>query len=127
MNETVREWVRKADGDCRTAERELRASDAPNYDAACFHAQQCIEKLMKAVLIHHGVEAPRTHDLVALSHLVTNVVPTWQYDVESLRFLTRAAVEFRYPGEGAEHADAVEAVAICRKLRDALRPLVSAE
>lgn len=51
MNETVREWIAKAEGDFRTAQRELAATEAPNYDAVAFHAQQCIEKLLKALLI----------------------------------------------------------------------------
>lgn len=33
------EWVNKAEGDFVTATREHRARRAPNYDAACFHAQ----------------------------------------------------------------------------------------
>jgi hypothetical protein len=35
------EWVAKAEGDFTTMERESRARKAPNYDAICFHAQQC--------------------------------------------------------------------------------------
>ena len=50
MNEVVREWIDKAEGDYLTATREVGA-DPPNYDAACFHAQQCIEKLLKGLLI----------------------------------------------------------------------------
>jgi HEPN domain-containing protein len=41
MNEIVTEWVDKADGDFRTAEREARVRNAPSYDSVCFHAQQC--------------------------------------------------------------------------------------
>jgi HEPN domain-containing protein len=48
MNGTVKEWIAKAEGDYATAARELRAIESPNYDAACFHAEQCAEKLMKA-------------------------------------------------------------------------------
>jgi hypothetical protein len=40
MNSIVSEWVEKAEGDFQTAEREMRARKAPNYDAVCFHAQQ---------------------------------------------------------------------------------------
>lgn len=40
MNATVKEWLAKARGDYRTAERELASADEPNYDAVCFHAQQ---------------------------------------------------------------------------------------
>jgi HEPN domain-containing protein len=54
MNEVVEEWIAKAEGDFRTASRELVVVDRPNYDAVCFHAQQCIEKLMKAVTDRAG-------------------------------------------------------------------------
>jgi len=63
MNVVVREWLDKAEGDFRTATREIAVTEAPNYDAFCFHAQQCIEKLLKAALIAYGTSAPRTHDL----------------------------------------------------------------
>lgn len=50
MNPATAEWVSKAEGDFLTAGRELRARKSPNYDAVCFHAQQCAEKYLKAVL-----------------------------------------------------------------------------
>ncbi len=50
MKPLTREWVEKAEGDFATARRELRARKDPNYDAACFHAQQCAEKYLKACL-----------------------------------------------------------------------------
>jgi HEPN domain-containing protein len=46
-NPLALEWLVKADADYVTANRELRARKMPNYDAACFHAQQCVEKLLK--------------------------------------------------------------------------------
>ena len=33
-----------------SALRELPARKSPNYDDACFHAQQCIEKYFKGIL-----------------------------------------------------------------------------
>lgn len=50
MKPAVAEWVSKAEGDFLTGGRELRARKSPNYDAVCFHAQQCAEKYPKAVL-----------------------------------------------------------------------------
>jgi HEPN domain-containing protein len=38
MNETVREWVAKAEDDRRVARREFAADPNPSFDAACFHA-----------------------------------------------------------------------------------------
>jgi HEPN domain-containing protein len=69
MNEVVREWIDKAEGDYLTATREAQA-DPPNYDAVCFHAQQCVEKLMKAAVIAKGEIPPRMHDLTVLSGLL---------------------------------------------------------
>ena len=50
MKPLTREWIGKAEGDLATVRREVQARKAPNYDAACFHAQQCIEKYLKARL-----------------------------------------------------------------------------
>ena len=51
MSAILDEWIAKAEGDFATAQRELRARRAPNYDAACFHSQQCAEKYLKAFLV----------------------------------------------------------------------------
>jgi len=59
MNEVVREWIDKSEGDYLTAAREAQA-DPPNYDAVCFHAQQCVEKLLKAAVIAKGNPAQNT-------------------------------------------------------------------
>jgi hypothetical protein len=61
-NPLALEWLIKADADLVTANREFRARKMPNYDAACFHAQQCVEKLLKAMMIHEGVVPPRIGD-----------------------------------------------------------------
>ena len=126
MNATVKGWVEKAEGDFATAGRELRAAGSPNYDAVCFHAEQAVEKLMKALLIHLGVTPPRTHDLSALDRLLPPVCPGWSWPVEDFRFLTRAAVDFRYPGESADKKEASEALEAATRLRARLRALLGA-
>jgi HEPN domain-containing protein len=47
--------------------RELRARKSPNYDAACFHAQQCVEKYLKARLQEAGIVFTKTHNLIFLN------------------------------------------------------------
>ena len=121
MNEVVQEWVDKANADFHTAKRELSVTDQPNFDAVCFHAQQCIEKLMKAALIQKGCQPPKTHDLIQLSDLLAVQDNTWQADIQDLRFLNQAAVGFRYPGDSAGYEEAEEAVGICERLRTVLR------
>jgi HEPN domain-containing protein len=124
MNETVKEWIAKAEADFATASRELRARERPNYDAVCFHAQQCIEKLMKGLLIHLSVVPPKSHDLVQLSQLVSQASPKWSWPLNELRFLTRAAVDFRYPGESADREEAQGALDIASRMREKLLSLL---
>lgn len=120
MNELTKEWVEKAEGDFNTALREYRVRKAPNYDAACFHAQQCIEKYMKARLQETGIPFGKTHDLIAILELCIPVEPLWEAFRTSLIILNRYAVDFWYPGESATKEEAREAVSIMRSLRDAM-------
>ena len=124
MSETLSEWLAKAEDDFHAAATLIRARKHPNPDAACFHAQQSVEKLMKAVLIRRKRVPPRTHDLVELSALVDKAVRGWEYDEDDLRFLSLGAVRFRYPGASATRAHALRAMRICRSLRRALQALV---
>ncbi len=61
-----------------------------------FHAQQTIEKSLKAVLSHRAIEFPRTHDLAALMDLLADhgspVPDAWSWIDE----LNPYAVEARY-------------------------------
>ncbi|MDI9570594.1 MAG: HEPN domain-containing protein [Pseudomonadota bacterium] len=63
MKPITREWIDKGEGDFATARRELRARKDPNYDACCFHAQQCIEKYLKACLQEQEIPFERIHHL----------------------------------------------------------------
>jgi HEPN domain-containing protein len=123
MNATVKEWIQKAEKDYATARRELQATEEQNFDAVCFHAQQCIEKLMKGLLIHQGITPVRTHDLSYIDQTLSTACSDWSWPREDLRFLTRAAVEFRYPGEAADQEEANLAFDIATKIRQKLLSL----
>ncbi len=124
MNGTIEEWVAKAEADLATARREMSAHDRPNFDAVCFHAQQAVEKLMKALLVHLETVPPRTHDLVHLDGLLSAACSEWTWPVEELRFVTRAAVAFRYPGESASRQDAAEALQLASRMCQRLLALL---
>jgi HEPN domain-containing protein len=120
MNDTTRAWFTKAEAGCRTTERELVARESPNFDAVCFHAQQCVEKTMKGILLDRGVVPPRTHDLIELAKLVREICPGWSAPREDLRFLVRAAAIYRHPCESADHVEAEEALTIGIRSRASL-------
>ncbi len=54
--------VRKAEGDESILDKLLDDSDVPD-DMLGFHAQQAIEKRLKAVLAFHEVDYDRTHSI----------------------------------------------------------------
>ncbi len=110
MNVQVKEWLVKADGDYASALREVRARNHPNYDSACFHAQQCIEKYLKAVLIKKRMPFSKVHDLEVLLDLCLAAYPLWEPMRDDMQLLTQYAVQFRYPGESADKEEALQAV-----------------
>jgi len=121
MKPLTREWVDKAEGDFRSCERETRARRYPNHDSACFHAQQCVEKYLKARLQEAGLAFPRTHDLDDLLDLVLAAEPQWVGLRPAVAQLTNYAVVFRYPGPSAGKADARQALVRCRLVRKSVR------
>jgi HEPN domain-containing protein len=121
MPPDLTEWVAKAEADWATARREFRVRRRPNFDAVCFHAQQCVEKYLKARLILAGISFPKTHDLVALLALVQKAEPLWQPWKDQLAKLTYYAVTIRYPGESTERADAAETLKFAKVIRAEIR------
>ena len=121
MKKITREWVHKAEGDFNTLLREVRARKAPNYDAACFHAQQCIEKYIKAVLQESDIPFNRTHNLTTLLEACLSFTPEWEGFVDDARDLNAYAIDVRYPSESADRKAALDALAAVRKIRRAIR------
>ena len=70
----IKEWVGKAEGDYRAATHLFTAEDATTYDAVCFHAQQCVEKYLKAILVDHSLPVPKTHDIGKLFGLLPHFI-----------------------------------------------------
>ena len=121
MNPAVDEWVSKAEGDFATAGRELRARKAPNYDAVCFHAQQCAEKYLKSVLQKSQKHIPKVHNLVELMLLCEEIDSSFEMLRADLVTMERFAVHTRYPGETAEKDVAQSAYAAARTVPNFVR------
>lgn len=121
MNPLVNEWIAKAEGDFNTAQRELQVAEAPNYDAVCFHAQQCVEKYLKATLVDADIEFEKTHDLGILLDMLVRLEPSWEKLRKDMDSLAGLAVEVRYPGYCAESEDADVALEIASQVRQVVR------
>lgn len=121
MKATAREWIEKTEADFLSASREYRARKKPNFDAACFFAQQCIEKYLKGRLAEAGRPIPKTHDLSILLDAVLPFEPLWEATRPRLETLTSYAVLFRYPGDSANRSLAKTAIADARWARSMFR------
>ena len=93
--EEARRYLQLADDDA-AAFRGLLKLPEVKFRLACFHAQQSVEKLMKAVLIFHGIDYQRTHDLHTLASLLLKHGVTPPCSPEELTQLNPFAVTFRY-------------------------------
>ncbi len=94
--EVVRGWLRKAESDMIALDA---SRDAGALDAACFHAQQAVEKYLKAYLVWSGVEFPFTHNLAKLVELCAGVDQSFRQLLPTVEPLTPYAVEMRYDAE----------------------------
>ncbi|MDP2833172.1 MAG: HEPN domain-containing protein [Pseudomonadota bacterium] len=98
--------MRQADDEVRTLLRVAAQDmavlrlilDAPQIEieGVCFHAQQCVEKALKAMLAMHGVVYERTHNLVSLADTLADLGVATPVDTEVLLRLNPCAVTFRY-------------------------------
>lgn len=112
-------WLAKAQSDLRMCELAVGA-DNPMWDQACFHAQQCAEKVLKALLVACEMEVPRSHDLIFLLGRLRAAYPGIDALEEAAALLTQHGVAPRYPGYLASETeeDALMATENARALRD---------
>ncbi len=85
--------LRKARSDRIVMEAALAAGA---LDAACFHAQQLVEKCLKAFLAYRSVAFPYTHNLAKLIEACASIDPTFSSFLPEVALLTPYAVELRY-------------------------------
>jgi HEPN domain-containing protein len=120
----VSEWVAKAENDLKTAALTLRSGKECPTDTVCFHAQQVVEKYLKALLTAHGVPFPKTHNIGRL----VRVLPSssrLSLSKDEQDELTDYATGARYPGWGEiSLTDSRRAVAIALRLRRDARKLL---
>ncbi len=87
-----------------------------SHEPVTFHAQQAVEKALKAFLVWHQLEFPKTHDLSLLLELCASVDAGLAESLADAEELTPYGVDYRYPGEQAPvtREDAEAALKIAR-------------
>jgi HEPN domain-containing protein len=118
-----RAWANRAEEDFELARSSLQRKK-PFTASACFHAQQCAEKYMKALLISKGADFPKTHDLLMLNNLCSNAGLFLEINPKYLNALTDYAVRTRYPGEEPTLDEAREALGHAKLVRSLARNIL---
>lgn len=119
------DWVRRAEDDVQAAEMLMtHGSGLPN--PIVFHAQQAVEKYLKAYLTWHQVHFPKTHDIERLLVLIEAIDNDLATKLSETTVLTLYGVDVRYPGDMPEATieEAREAVGLMHETRKAVRALL---
>lgn len=95
--EAAHRWLRYAQGNLARAKQEK--PEVTPWEYMCFDAQQAAEKAVKAVLVFHEVEFPRTHELGELLAFARQAGERIPEDLWKASGLSMYATHTRYPGE----------------------------
>ncbi len=111
--ELANEWLAKADEDYALIQH-LMSENSPYLSAIAFHAQQAVEKFLKAFLVMHQQEFPKTHDIDRLLDLIQIVDESLAKRLRPIGVLSPYGVDIRYPGDFPQvfEEDAREAVGL---------------
>jgi len=111
------EWFQYADMDLTSAEF-LQGMHPQPLEIICYHCQQAAEKNLKGYLIYKGIEPPKTHDLVDLNDMCSEVDNRFSSIDKNCAALTRYGVQPRYPQEiGITENDMLKALEYTRTIR----------
>lgn len=91
-------WLHRAESDLALARHAAAADDVLPEDAV-YHAQQCAEKALKAVLLKQVGQFPFVHDLDILVERLEAIGITLPEFVQNAGVLTQYAIQIRYPGD----------------------------
>lgn len=90
-------WLFRANEDIAVIENLFESGPDLYASTICFHAQQAVEKFLKAFLVFHNIDFPKTHDLDFLL-LECQKISNVNFDID-LGSLTDFGVSVRYPDD----------------------------
>ncbi len=96
--EYIKNWLFRANEDIAVIDNLINAGIENYTSTICFHAQQASEKFLKAFLVNHDVDFPRTHDLDFLL-LECQKINKEAFQNINLKNLTEFGVSVRYPDD----------------------------
>ena len=117
LREAVVGWMDRASRDILAADRSLHGVPRLS-EMTAYHAQQAVEKALKAFITRHQQDFPRSHDLLTLVNRCVAIQPAFEKFRGMARDLNPYVSEFRYPDGpiAPPDADAELALELAREL-----------
>ncbi|HHW59088.1 MAG: HEPN domain-containing protein [Bacteroidales bacterium] len=95
--EETKNWIKKAENDLKVVKYLIEGKD-PITDVICFHAQQCVEKYLKAFLVYNNKSFHKTHNIAEILRLCIEIDTEFEELAKiDVHELTVYATELRYP------------------------------
>jgi len=94
----LKEWFNYSERDISSAKYLLGMNPIP-IEIICYHCEQAAEKMLKAYLIDHEIEPPKSHDLKYLCNLCISINSAFESISEICVELSMYSVQPRYPFE----------------------------
>ncbi len=117
----VEDWIKKAEDNYISALALVRRRNQRVPDVVCNQCQQAAEKYLKALLVWHALDFPKTHDLRQLEDLLFSAAADVRLIDEQLQLLNPYGIDIRYPGRQATLEEAKEAVKAMKQVRQFAR------
>lgn len=97
MKMLAQEWLKAARDDLAVIDKIINEESLAHMVA--FHAQQCIEKSLKALGEERSLELPKIHKLKTLASRVGIDLSSFENSEDYLHLLDELYIESRYPGD----------------------------
>jgi HEPN domain-containing protein len=95
MRKEAEAWLKISAEDLQSAEV---LSDRKLFRPACYHAQQSVEKSLKALIVDRDFEIPRTHNILDLNNTAKQLGYSLEVTDEDAVFLS-SVYRARYPSD----------------------------
>ena len=109
------EWLQYADEDLRLAKHAFKLKTSAPFKLIAYHAQQCVEKCLKAYLVFNDIDFPFTHNISALLELCPPSAD-WSKELDDAKVLSAYAVTARYRSDDAGKIARRQQLAPCNGL-----------
>ena len=109
MDQDLANWLSFAEADLLAAEDLIRNKRVLPA-ISVYHSHQCIEKLLKSILIKHDQPIPKIHNINKLLLMATEYIKNLKSFEDQVTDINELFPRLRYPtGDQVTSADAIKA------------------